>query len=224
MQYDKKNNIENIKVVFSLIYKIFINILSIIALIVIVFVIIYLYQLKVQNKIYVNMFGYTILEVKSGSMEKAILIGDLVVVELFEKSEKNEEENKNKNLKTDINKEIKDNLQINDIITFKKENNLITHRIIILNEDHLITKGDANNSEDKPISYNDVIGKIIHIIPNVGIWKKVLLEKQVFIPLSSGIILLVTAILIDTEENKEEKKEVNEKKRKKIQKGKRFKE
>lgn len=217
---EKLKNTYSVKKVFSKIYKVFINILSVIAIIVIVFASIYLYQLKVQKKLYVDTFGYTILEVKSGSMEDEILIGDLVILKLINKNSINDGVDKEKsNFKY-----IKENLKINDIITFEKENHLITHRIVELNENELITKGDANNVEDKPISYNQIIGKVIYIIPNVGIWKKVFSEKQVLLPLLGGIVFLVIAILIDTEEiKKEEKDKDGKEKRKKIQKGKRFK-
>lgn len=225
---DKKNKLF-LKRIFLVIHKIFINILTIVALIIIFFTLNYIFQIKVKKQQYANMFGYTFLEVKSGSMEKEILIGDLVIVKLLDKTKiidkKTElvidEQLKYKNLEDNI-ENIKEKLELNDIVTFEKDGHLITHRIIELNNDQLITKGDANNTQDKPILYSQVIGKVVYIISNIGIWKKVFLERQVLIPFISGILLLIIAILIDTEENKKEKKDIDGKK-KKIQKGKRFK-
>lgn len=206
MQYNEKSkkSMENIQKFFKIISKIFTYILVFIALIIIVFSLIYLYQIKFQNKIYANVLGYTALEVKSGSMMPNIEIADLVIVKVIENK-------------------TKDSFKINDVITFKKNNHLITHRIISLDKNNLITKGDANNTEDQPIEYEDIIGRVEKIIPNIGIWKKVFSDKIVLIPLSLSIILFGIAMSIDTKEQIQEKENGIGKKRKKIQKGKRFK-
>ena len=197
---EKKNNLN--KSITTYISEIFAKIAVLISIIIMISVIYFFYQIKIQNKIYVNILGYTILEVKSGSMEDHILIGDLLLVKVLE--------NKNK-----------DELKINDVITFRKEKHLITHRIIKLEENSLTTKGDANNTEDEPIVFDDIIGKVVKILPNVLIWKKVLAETKVLIPLIAGFTLFAIATIIDTREDSLER-EKNEK-RTKIQKGKRFK-
>ncbi len=196
--------------------KIFSYLIFLISLIIIFFSSFYLVQTKVLKKNYANIFGYTILDVKSGSMQKEIMIGDLVIVKILA-SEKNAEENIDNN---DIDK-IKDNINVEDIITFIKEDYLITHRVLEKRDEDIITKGDANNTEDDPILYKDIVGKVVKIIPNIAIWKKVFAEKSVLVPLLSGTILLVITLMID--DGKETKKEINGKKKNKIQKGKRFK-
>lgn len=105
-------------------------------------------QKNITGEKYTNLFGYTLLEVITGSMSGTIEIGDGVIVELT----------------SDIKEE--------DIIVYKKEENLITHRLIEMEEDRLITKGDANNVQDDPISKDVVIGKVIFVIPNIHFWKK----------------------------------------------------
>lgn len=204
MQYDNNKNKKRLTM-----SKVFSQLILIFAIIIIIFSSVFIIQIKVLNRNYANILGYTILEVQSGSMQKEILIGDLVIVKILTNSKENNEE------------QIKEIIEVDDIITFTKENYLITHRVIEKKEEDLITKGDANNTEDKPIYYSDIVGKVVKIIPNIAIWKRVFSEKTVLIPLLSGVTLLVVTLLI--EDDSEIKKESNEKKKQKIQKGKRFK-
>ena len=57
---------------------------------------------------------------------------------------------------------IKDKYLVNDVITYHaKDNTYVTHRIVDINQDTIITKGDANNTSDEPINEKDIIGKIV---------------------------------------------------------------
>ena len=47
-------------------------------------------------------------------------------------------------------------------MTYEKNGYHITHRIIKKNGNKVITKGDANNSEDEEISTSDIVGKVIY--------------------------------------------------------------
>ena len=115
-------------------------------------------------------------------MADTIQIGDAVVVELT--------------------KDVKEN----DIIVYKEDDDFITHRLIEINENgDFVTKGDANNTEDKPISESQVLGKVIYIIPKLGIWRRAILSPQVLILTTTLIILLGVALKITT--NTEEKDE-----------------
>ena len=69
--------------------------------------------------------------------------------------------------------------------------------------DKLITKGDANNTEDKAITKDDIIGKVISVYPKVGIWVKVFTEPNVLISVFVTLVLIGLAITI---EDKEEQK------------------
>lgn len=124
------------------------------------------FQTLVLKKDYVNIGGYTFLEVASGSMGEAISVNDLVIVKL---------ENK------DIKK--------NDIVTYKSGNNLITHRVVKINEQEIITKGDSNNTYDSPIKQGEIIGKVVKIVPGVGIWREVLQTPKVIISFMITLIL-----------------------------------
>ncbi|MBR3163430.1 MAG: signal peptidase I [Clostridia bacterium] len=139
----------------SKIVEIILNILLFIVAIIMILGIYYIVQIKILKKEYANMFGYTFFEVATGSMSNTIEIGDVVIVK------------------------INDNIKENDIIVYKDRNDFITHRLIEIKQEELITKGDANNSEDRSILKNQVLGKVIYIVPKVGIWRKILLTPQI---------------------------------------------
>lgn len=158
------------KKIFEIIKKVIVNliifILSIIAIISIWGVV----QLNVQHKEYINIFGYSILSTETGSMSPTIEKGDIVIIK------------------------IGDEIRENDIITYKKENVLITHRIVSMNGDTIIARGDYNNTDDEPINRNEVIGKTVFIINNVEVWKKVFTDMHVIIPICITVILFILLI------------------------------
>ena len=45
---------------------------------------------------------------------------------------------------------------------------LISHRIVRIEGDTLVTKGDANMSEDAPISFSQVVGRVALRVPYIG--------------------------------------------------------
>ncbi len=98
-----------------------------------------------------RLFGiYQSFLVQSGSMEPAIMTGDVIVI---------------KSVNT---------YQINDVITFTNNSDkVVTHRIIEVNDNNgektFNTKGDANRSgDDDAIAPSQVIGKVIMVIPRLG--------------------------------------------------------
>ena len=88
-----------------------------------------------------EVFKVTLFIVKTGSMNPTININDIIIVERTKE------------------------LANSDIIAFKQEGNLIVHRIVEKNENEIITKGDFNNQEDESIQYEQVIGKVVQVIP-----------------------------------------------------------
>lgn len=136
-----------------------------IILIIILVIVLYCYaQLKLLNKDYINFCGYTVFRVITGSMSDTIKPQDIVIVKITK----------------DVN--------VDDIITYKKDKDFITHRVIEKNEKQIVTKGDANTSQDEPIIINDVVGKVIYIVNNVGIWINVFKTPQVIIAIIISII------------------------------------
>ncbi len=159
------------------IVKIFFNIILSLTVLIFIIVVYNFFQIEILKKDYTAFFGYTSFEVVSGSMSETIEIDDLVIVK------------------------ITDDLQENDIISFKDNDEIITHRLIKIDENTLYTKGDANNSEDKTIDKSQVIGKVIKVLPRFGIWVKVFSDTKVII--SIIITLLLFGFAIEKEENKD---------------------
>ena len=142
-----------------------VNLLIILVIIAIIFCLYFIITIKVFHKQYINFFGYSIFEVATGSMQKTINIGDAVLIK------------------------IDSDYKVDDIVTYKNGNDFITHRVVSIEDDYIITKGDNNNVNDNPIDKGLVVGKVVKILPKVGIWKKVLLTPKV-------IILIVLTLFI----------------------------
>ena len=83
-------------------------------------------------------FGYKIYKVSSKSMEPNLKYNDFILIKE----------------KTDFKE--------NDIITFKVENKYITHRVVEIKDERIITKGDAVDFDNDPISKDMVVGKMIY--------------------------------------------------------------
>ena len=55
----------------------------------------------------------------------------------------------------------KETLAVGDIVVWQNERGFTIHRIITLNTDTLVTKGDANFTSDDPIAYSDIVGRTV---------------------------------------------------------------
>ena len=135
----------------------------------------------------------------SGSMEPNINIGDLVVA-----------------------KKIKGELQVGDIISYRKGHSVITHRISQKTEDEngekiYKTKGDNNNTEDsEEIRKEDIEGKVIKVIPKIGNIMIILKNKVV-----ATIVVIILSIYIYKNYKKNRKLNLRHKKRMEYEKNKR---
>lgn len=117
---------------------------------------IYLFiTLNVLSKNYASFFSYTIFEIGSNSMAPTITTNDLILVKITK------------------------HVKVDDVITFKEADALITHRLISKSADGYVTKGDANNENDKHIGKKQVVGKVIKVLPNAGIWFKVFTTPKI---------------------------------------------
>ena len=147
-----------------------------------------LYQLN-ANRLVGNQlpmpFGYGAAVVLSGSMEPEISQGDLIFV-----------------------KETLDYAE-NDIVVYQEGNMLVVHRIIQIQEDEIITKGDANNVTDKPIQKADIKGEVIAWLPYVG-------EIVNWIKTPIGTILVAAAAIALVEVPRRREKQKDEEERQKI--------
>ena len=106
-----------------------------ICIILIIYICIVGYQ-RLTNKDVVSFFDkYYFFEVASSSMESELHINDLIFVKSY------------------------DNYKVGDIITYKVDDTYVTHRIVSISDDGIITKGDANGACDEMISVDEVVGK-----------------------------------------------------------------
>jgi len=83
---------------------------------------------------------YPMASITSGSMWPSLKKGDLVVIKGVDS---------------------RDEISVGDIVVYQNERGFTIHRVEKMNQDTLITKGDANNVSDKPIEYEKVIGKAL---------------------------------------------------------------
>lgn len=90
-------------------------------------------------------FGVGSAVVLSGSMEPTLSVNDLVVVRAAEHYSKD------------------------DIVVFQSGPELVIHRVVSVENGKLVTRGDANDTEDPPISTELVKGRLILVIPYVGL-------------------------------------------------------
>lgn len=172
---NKSKKIEN---VLNKIVKTILNLIYVLLAIIVIILIYNLIQISILNKQYMDLFGYSFFEVKTGSMSGTMEIGDIIIVKLTK------------------------DVQLNDIVTYEKEQVLITHRIIEKQENNIVTKGDANNSEDEPITTDEIIGKVVYTFKNVEIWKQVFKAPEVYTLVIITLVLFGITMVVG--ENKKE--------------------
>lgn len=89
-------------------------------------------------------FGVGAALVLSGSMEPELSVGDLLIVGEC------------------------DEYRVDDVVVYQDGGMAITHRIVSITDDEVVTRGDANNTDDDPIKYEQIKGKVVLAIPLVG--------------------------------------------------------
>lgn len=116
-----------------------------------------------------------IYKVLTGSMEPKLHAGDYILV-----------------LKTR-------NYKKGDIVTYSKEGYYITHRIVKINNKKVITKGDANNTNDEEIKKNKIIGKCIYKSKMLNF----VINYKFFI-ISIFLLIYLISLIISNNKGKEE--------------------
>ena len=163
------------------------TILKIIKNIVVVILILILGLIAIQkftgNNI--NLFGYTMYTVGSESMLPEYEIGDMFLSKKVDVSE----------------------LKVGDDIVYMGKvgtyaNKIITHRIIRISKERIITKGINNPVEDAPIEFNQVLGKAVIRLYLLSIFSKlmnnsVLFYTVVFVPFALLIFFDIKGMIDD---------------------------
>src|SRR3989344_899147 len=57
--------------------------------------------------------------------------------------------------------ENKEEVEVGDVVVYQNIQGFTIHRVVRLQNSKVITKGDANNTEDTPVMYEDIIGKTV---------------------------------------------------------------
>lgn len=93
-----------------------------------------------------RIFGWAYLHVITGSMEPAIPTDSLILIHA------------------------QDSYAVGDIVTYVREGGTrsITHRIVEIWEDTVVTQGDANNATDERMQADTIMGKVLVIVPGMG--------------------------------------------------------
>lgn len=126
-------------------------------------------------------FGVGAAVVLSGSMEPEISVGDLLIVGERESYE------------------------TGDVIVYQDGRMAVTHRIVSISEDEVITRGDANNIEDDPITPEQIKGEVVVVIPLLGYAVNIIKT-----PLGTLCILALAIFLLERSFRMERSKDTEE--------------
>lgn len=123
----------------------------------------------------IKILGWNMFSVDSGSMAPLYPVDTLIVLQ-------------------DISPE---EIQTGDVITYvlNEDGLLVTHRVVDVDRENQLftTKGDANNNEDPPVMWGNVVGKVVLGIPLIG--KPIrFLTDPANRPLVIGIIVALFAV------------------------------
>ena len=83
---------------------------------------------------------YPMAAITSGSMWPTMKKGDLVFIKGVEGKEE---------------------IEIGDIVVYQNPQGFTIHRVVEFKDGQVVTKGDANNTEDTPVAWRDIIGKTV---------------------------------------------------------------
>lgn len=89
-------------------------------------------------------FGVGTAIVLSGSMEPALSVDDMIIVQSQE------------------------DYQTGDVVVYQSGSTLVVHRIMAIEDGMVTTQGDANNAPDAPVELAAVKGKVVGHVENVG--------------------------------------------------------
>ena len=166
--------------------------LSIALVVLEVIMIIFLVASKIQGNP-PTIFGYQTYFIKTGSMQPELCPGDVIISKKYDGGELDAGDN-------------------GDVVTFYEKNDKtqmsITHRVIEINGDEIITKGDANNKADDPITKDNIeavmvyktvlISKIYRVISTAwGFW------LLIFTPIALLIVSEIVSLVGELKKEKE---------------------
>lgn len=178
----------------KIIKKIFKTILLAFLIMLLIVNIMMLYQKKIKNAEIPQIAGISVFNIVSESMEPTIRVNDLIVIKKCPEEE----------------------MQKNDIITYKRKNgSIVTHRIVRIDKENgekvYVTKGDNNPIEDdERIKHSQVYGKYLLKINGVGKFVEELQKNNGLI--SVALLVIIFIILKNgSDKKRENRKKIREK-------------
>lgn len=147
----------------------------------------------------VRLFGLQVFYVISPSMEPNYSVGDLIYVKKVDP----------------------DSVKVGDPITFVLNEELLvaTHRVVAIDQENrqFTTKGDANQTVDAPVHFNNLIGVPVFAIPLLGyVSNYIQCPPGMYIAIAAGAFLILLVFLPDifaengSKRKKEEPKQAEE--------------
>ena len=126
-------------------------------------------------------FGYGVAVVLTGSMEPAIMVDDLILVQEAESYE------------------------VGDIVAYQNGSIIVVHRIQSIHGESVVTKGDANNAADAPIAMRYIKGRVVGHIPNMGRYVRAIKS-----PAGTFLLIAAAIFLPELSYRREKQKDENE--------------
>lgn len=114
-------------------------------------------------------FGVGLAMVESNSMQPTFSRGDLLVVGQT------------------------DDIETGDVVVYQDPTiGLVVHRVVALDGELVTTQGDANNTADTPFDKSLVVGRVLAVVPAVGVLVAALRSPV-------GLVVLIAAVLLVVE-------------------------
>ena len=122
-------------------------------------------------------FGVGMAVVLSGSMEPELSVNDVIIVQQ------------------------QDGYEVGDVVVYQSSGALVVHRIVRIDGETVVTKGDANNAEDSEMSISLIKGEVVGHIGGAGAMVRLLKS-----PLVSVGLLGLSIFLLERSYRKEKQK------------------
>jgi len=116
--------------------------------------------------------------IMSGSMEDELSVGDLVFVVAGKE------------------------YQVGEVVVYITDGIAVTHRIVSIDGETVVTKGDANNTEDFPINISQIRGKVVFSLPLIGF-----AVNTIKTPIGTICIMLLAALLLESSFHSDKEKD-----------------
>lgn len=137
-----------------------------------IFVVVFIIIVNIFSIFHASLFGFRLYRIATGSMVPYLNINDYILVK-----------------KSNDYKE-------GDVITYTSGETYVTHRIVSITDENIVTKGDANNTMDEPITKDNIIGKVVLKFGFLG-FIIYLFSKPIIWVLLFIIGIVITAFLPD---------------------------